>query len=78
MNDFKTLNYSFSDKGVPIMASEDFSEFGQEVKSCFFFYAIGTKSGLCLHSMNYDFNDDCLENISKVWLDIITQRLLHK
>jgi amidohydrolase len=47
----------------PVMASEDFSEYGRLVPSCFFFVGLrrsGDRSPDGLHTPNFDFNDAVL------------------
>ena len=59
---------------IPIKASEDFNNFAKGIPSCFFFYCVGTKSGKTLHDKDYNFNEDCIENMSKNWLKIMLSR----
>lgn len=59
---------------LPIKASEDFNNFAKGIPSCFFFYNIGKKNGKNLHDKDYNFNDDCLEKMSKNWLKIMLSR----
>jgi amidohydrolase len=47
----------------PVMASEDFSEYGRIVPSCFFFLGLrrpGDRDPAGLHTPTFDFNDDVL------------------
>lgn len=73
VEELKGIRETRSEK-LPIKASEDFSEYGLLVKSCFFFYAIGEDRG-CLHNSDYNFNDECLKNMSQLWYSIIEDRL---
>ena len=66
-----------SKEGLPIKFSEDFSEFSKVVPGCFFLYSIGNPKGITLHDPNYDFNDDCLENMARLWWKIILNRSLN-
>lgn len=64
-----------SEENCPMKASEDFSEFSNVVPGCFFFYAIGKKSGEWIHVKGYDFNDEVIEPASELWAKIMIDRL---
>ncbi len=66
--------FETTDEQLPSKACEDFSEFGKKVKSCFFFYGVGEQCGI-IHTGNYNFNDDCIENITNVWAKLMLMRL---
>lgn len=71
---FKTIRSDLSENGLPKKFSEDFSEFSDKVKGCFFIYNIGNEKG-GLHQTDYDFNDECLLPMSELWADIMVNRL---
>lgn len=55
-------------KGAPIYASEDFSEFTAKKPGCFWFAAHGiNEEGVTLHNNKFKFDDNLIEPISKVW-----------
>ena len=58
---------------LPKKFCEDFSEFANRVPGCFFLYATGN-NGKILHQDNYNFNEDCLDNIACLWSKIINDR----
>ncbi len=63
---------------APIMASEDFAAYGEEVPSCFVFIGNGTdagRGGTPLHSRNYDFNDDILRVGVDFYVNLIRREL---
>lgn len=64
-----------SDVGLPLKASEDFSEFSNVVPGCFFMFSIGSQTGKGLHVNNYNFNDGMIETGARNWLKIIRNRL---
>ncbi len=75
IEELKKIVPDLTTDNLPMKASEDFSEFGLEVPSCFFFYGIGKKSGI-LHTANYNFNDDCLNGMCELWHKIMLNRLI--
>ena len=74
VKELKNLREDLSEEGLPKKFSEDFSEFSNDVKGCFFIYNIGDRKG-GLHQADYDFNDDCLLPMSELWKDIMMDRL---
>ena len=74
VGELKRIRSDLSEEGLPKKFSEDFSEFGNVVKGCFFIYNIGDKKG-SLHQADYDFNDDCLLPMTELWADIMIDRL---
>lgn len=65
-----------SDQGLPVYASEDFSDFLALAPGCFFFRA--TKNlppGTTLHCDKYDFDDNVIDDLSKFWFKLIRSRL---
>ena len=75
VDDLKSI-CEVSDEGLPIKFSEDFSEFSKVVPGCFYLYSIGNPKKITLHDPNYNFNDDCLENMARLWWKIIENRCL--
>jgi amidohydrolase len=75
----KDANIHVTDKGLPLMAAEDFSYFLLEKPGCFFF--LGTKEcqdlddRRALHSNRFDFNDKAIPYGIEMFLRIIQKRL---
>lgn len=53
----------------PLMGSEDFSFFAEQVPGCFFI--VGNGESGTLHSPTYDFNDDALVTGANVWVSLV-------
>ena len=64
------------DQGLPVYASEDFSDFMQNVPGCFFFRALHHLSpDVTLHSDHYDFDDNVIDDLSRFWFKLMHDRL---
>lgn len=64
------------DQGLPVYASEDFSDFLVKVPGCFFFRAIhNLPSDVTLHSDHYDFDDNAIDDLSRFWFKLMHDRL---
>lgn len=63
----------------PMMVSEDFGAFIEEVPGCFVFIGNGTeeqgKGYMPLHNAGYDFNDEILETGARYFAEIASSRL---
>lgn len=62
----------------PVMASEDFGEYGYHIPACFAFLGNGTEpgaGGTPLHSREYDFNDDILRAGVEVYVHLVRAQL---
>lgn len=69
-------DFSTTEEGCPILASEDFSYFLKEAPGCFFFVPIkGNKPEVTLHSSEYLFDDQSVEPTSKIWQKLVEIRL---
>lgn len=73
--ELKRIHPGCSEDKVPLLAGEDFGEFSNKVPGCFFLYGVGKKSGSSLHIHNYNFNDDCIDDVANLWYKIIADRL---
>lgn len=73
--ELKRIHPGCSEDKVPLLAGEDFSEFSNKVPGCFFLYSVGSNAGTSLHIHNYNFNDECIEDVSNLWYKIIADRL---
>lgn len=60
----------------PLMGSEDFSFFAEQVPGCFFI--VGNGESGALHSPTYDFNDETLVTGAKVWVSLAKTLLQRK
>jgi len=62
----------------PMSFSEDFAHFSAAVPGCFMLLGNGENGshGQPLHSNDYDFNDDLLEIGSKLWVELVKDRLV--
>ena len=74
-DELKRIHPGCSEDRVPLLAGEDFSEFSNKVPGCFFLYAVGSQAGTSLHIHNYNFNDNCIEDVADLWYKIISDRL---
>lgn len=64
------------DEGLPVYASEDFSDFLSLVPGCFFFRSTkNLPAGTTLHSDKYDFDDEVIDDLSKFWFKLMRARL---
>lgn len=61
----------------PWMASEDFSEYLQQVPGCFFLLGSGKKGDnfIPLHSAEFDFDDKLLPIGAELWRELVSTRL---
>jgi hippurate hydrolase len=64
------------DQGLPVYASEDFSDFMVNVPGCFFFRALHhLDASVTLHSDHYDFDDNAIDDLSRFWFKLMSDRL---
>ena len=64
-----------TDNGLPVYASEDFSDFLHVKPGAFFFRANkNVKEGSRLHHNEYNFDDNVLEDVSEFWWKIVKER----
>ena len=65
-----------SHEGLPVYASEDFSEFLTKAPGCLFFRALGhLEPGITLHNNRYNFDDEAIDDLSHFWFKIMLDRL---
>lgn len=61
---------------TPVMAGDDFAEFGTRVPGCYVHLGMGEprKNGMH-HNTNYDFNDDCIPYGVAFWRAVVEEEL---
>lgn len=64
------------DQGLPVFASEDFSDFLAKAPGCFFFRATkNLPEGSTLHMDQYNFDDAVIDDLSRFWFLLMRARL---
>ncbi|MEM7570048.1 MAG: amidohydrolase [Pseudomonadota bacterium] len=66
--------YAIHEALDPVMGSEDFAYFLEQVPGCYILLGAGETGGY-LHSVTYDFNDDALVPGARIWTSL-TQKVL--
>ena len=65
------------DNPTPSMVTEDFSYMLQKLPGCYIWLGTGNSKGItpCLHSSNFDFNDDVLTIGASYWIKLVEKEL---
>ena len=62
-----------SEEGLPLPVSEDFGHFAAAVPGCYIIYRTGSAPAQ-VHQKGYDFNDEALDGICRLWLGLLRRR----
>ncbi len=65
------------DNPTPSMVTEDFSYMLQKLPGCYIWLGTGSSKGItpCLHSSNFDFNDNVLKIGAAYWIKLVEKEL---
>ena len=69
----KVVSRKEDSKVLPLYASEDFAFYTKIVPSAYFLLGTGMPHGL--HESKFNFNDDLIEPMCKLWLQLVLDRL---